>query len=501
MASRHTHTLATSNTEDRPNRFRFILGMRVDATSYQDSTARIMRWAAAGESRYVCEVPVNAVMESYDHPEFKTVINEADLVTPGGMPLVWMLRGLGCTKQPRVYGPELTLHVCEAAAQAGVPVGLYGGSEATLARLVQELTLRYPGLKIVYSHSPPFRKLTSVEETDILKAIRASGCRILFVGLGCPKQEQWMAHQRGNIPAVMLGVGAAFDFISGQKPRPFRWMQRMGLEWLFRWCTEPRRLFYRYAYHNPRFVALAGSEFIRTKLLGQERTATNNGDSGSPGESLKEEAPVLERSLSGKPVQLFIKRGFDIGIASLALIALAPLLALLWLLVRLSSPGPAIFRQTRVGFREAPFTMYKFRTMVAQPRQSVLDAQATAARNGILLKGKDDARVTPLGRWLRSTSLDELPQLFNVFKGDMSLVGPRPLLPFMLEPLPEFRRVRCLLRPGITGLWQISERHNNTSAAAMLPYDLEYVRRFSLLTDLRIIFRTPVAVLAGRGAV
>ena len=205
---------------ERPNRCKYILGMRVDATSYPDATCRIMRWAGANESRYVCEVPVNAVMESYDHPEFKAVINEADLVTPGGMPLVWMLRWLGCNGQPRVYGPELTLHVCAAAAQSGVPVGLYGGSQEALTRLVQQLTLKFPGLKIVYAHSPPFRKLTAAEEAEALKAIRDSGCRILFVGLGCPKQEHWMAVHRGRIPAVMLGVGAAFDFISGQKPRP-----------------------------------------------------------------------------------------------------------------------------------------------------------------------------------------------------------------------------------------------------------------------------------------
>lgn len=479
--------------------------MRVDATSYPDATARVMRWAAAGESRYVCEVPVNAVMESYDHPEFKAVINEADLVTPGGMPLVWMLRWLGCKKQPRVYGPELTLQVCAAAAQCGAPVGLYGGSEEALTRLVQQLTVRFPGLKIVYSHSPPFRKLTAAEEADVQKAIRASGCRILFVGLGCPKQEHWMALQRGNIPAVMLGVGAAFDFISGQKPQPFAWMQRMGLEWLFRWCTEPRRLFYRYAYHNPRFVVLAGAEFIRNKLFGQakptgEATAANNGKTVPHDGALAGQATVMERSLRGKPVQVIGKRAFDIAFASVALVVLAPLLVILWVLVRLSSPGPALFRQARVGFRQAPFMMYKFRTMVAKPPQAVLEAHTTAANQGILLKGKDDARVTPLGRWLRSTSLDELPQLFNVLTGDMSLVGPRPLLPFMLERHPEFRQIRCLLRPGITGLWQISERHNNTSAAAMLPYDLEYVRRFGLLTDLRILLRTPSAVFAGKGA-
>jgi len=388
--------------------------MRVDATSYPDATGRIMRWAGANESRYVCEVPVNAVMESYDHPEFKAVINGADLVTPGGMPLVWMLRWLGCKGQPRVYGPELMLHVCEAAAQSGVPVGAYGGSQETLSRLVQQLTLKFPGLKIVYAHSPPFRKLTPAEEAEALKAIRDSGCRILFVGLGCPKQEHWMAVHRGKISAVMLGVGAAFDFISGQKPQAFGWMQRMGLEWLFRWCTEPRRLFYRYAYHNPRFVVLAGYEFICAKLSRRTALAVEGaeGDGTHPdfrGAVLTEEYDEVKRALRGKHVQQLCKRVFDIAGASLALVVLAPLLAVVWLLVRLSSPGPAIFRQARVGFRGSHFTVYKFRTMVSQPAQAVLEAQATAAADGILLKGKDDARVTPIGRWLRSPAWMNCP--------------------------------------------------------------------------------------------
>src|SRR5262249_32650180 len=142
---------------------------------------------------------------------------------------------------------------------------------------------------------------------------------------------------------------------------------------------------------------------------------------------------VLERELRGKPVQRLCKRALDLAAASVALVVLAPLLAVVWLLVRLSSPGPAIFRQARVGFRGNHFTVYKFRTMVSDHPQTALEAKATAANEGILLKGKDDSRVTPIGRWLRSTSLDELPQLFNVLRGEMSLVGPRPLMPFMLE--------------------------------------------------------------------
>jgi N-acetylglucosaminyldiphosphoundecaprenol N-acetyl-beta-D-mannosaminyltransferase len=246
---------------------RSILGMRVHATSYSDAVERIGAWARARESRYVCEAPVHMVMESYDSPEYRNVINSADLVTPGGMPIVWMMRLLGVHGQPRVYGPAMTLLVCEYAALHGLKVGCYGGTEQSLTSMCAQLRRRYHGLDIVYSYSPPFRALTQEEDAKVRQEIESSGAQILFVGLGCPKQERWMALHRPGIRAVMMGMGAAFDFISGEKPQAPMWMQRIGTEWLFRLCTEPRRLWFRYAWHNPRFVALALKQIVRTASL------------------------------------------------------------------------------------------------------------------------------------------------------------------------------------------------------------------------------------------
>lgn len=243
---------------------RFILGMRVHATSYPDAVHRIAAWASVRESRYVCEAPVHMVMESYDSSEYRDVINRADLVTPGGMPIVWMMRSLGVRGQQRVYGPAMTLKVCEHAALHGLKVGLYGGTQQTVAALLSELERRYSGIKVVYSYSPPFRELTPEEDARVRQDIESSGLQILFVGLGCPKQERWMAEHRPGVRAVMLGVGAAFDFISGEKPQAPLWMQSIGTEWLFRLCTEPRRLWFRYFWHNPRFVALAMIQLVRS---------------------------------------------------------------------------------------------------------------------------------------------------------------------------------------------------------------------------------------------
>ena len=246
---------------------RRILGMRVDATSYAQAAQEILAWAHKGESRYVCVATVNNVIEAYDDPEYGAIIEAADLVTPDGMPLVWGLRLLGVEAATRVYGPDLTLVVCRLAAEQGIPVGFFGGTEDVLEKLTARLGQRFPGLKLVYHASPPFRPLTPEEQRRTLEDLDRSGARILFVGLGTPKQERWMAAQKQEVKAVMLGVGAAFDFLAGRKRQAPRLVQRLGLEWLYRLVHEPRRLWRRYLYRNPRFVVHFAAQLLRERRL------------------------------------------------------------------------------------------------------------------------------------------------------------------------------------------------------------------------------------------
>jgi N-acetylglucosaminyldiphosphoundecaprenol N-acetyl-beta-D-mannosaminyltransferase len=154
------------------------------------------------------------------------------------------------------------LRVLEAAAQKKIPVGFYGGTPEVLRSLVKRMQERYEGLQAAFALSPPFMEVNHKENEELVEQINKSGIRILFVGLGCPKQEIWMANHRGRVNAVMLGVGAAFDFHAGVKPQAPAWMQSLGLEWFFRLTTEPRRLWKRYLYHNPRFVALAIADLL-----------------------------------------------------------------------------------------------------------------------------------------------------------------------------------------------------------------------------------------------
>ena len=252
-----------------PLEHRYALGMRIDATSYHDATRRIITWAKAGLSKYVCAANVHMTMETYDSSTFASVVNNAALVTPDGMPLVLALRALGIKNPSRVYGPTLTLHVCEAAALQGIPIALYGGTPSSLNSFVQFLRQRFPGIDVVCQISPPFRPLTPQEDEAYTQQIVASGAQILLVGIGCPRQEWWMWNHQGKIPAVMLGVGAAFDFHSGRVKQAPSWMQKLSLEWLFRLCMEPKRLWKRYFKHNPRFVIFFFIQWI-AHLLGQK---------------------------------------------------------------------------------------------------------------------------------------------------------------------------------------------------------------------------------------
>ncbi|QZZ18709.1 WecB/TagA/CpsF family glycosyltransferase [Leptothermofonsia sichuanensis E412] len=245
-----------------------ILKTRVDATSYEDACDRIQSWVTTGTSCYVVAANVHVLMSAYWNPAFQRIVNGAALVTPDGMPLVLGLRLLGMRQQTRVYGPDLMLAWCERAAQLKIPIYLYGGTEATLEKLKSNLEQWFPGLAIAGSHAPPFRPLCPDEEAADIAHIQASGAPVVFVGLGCPKQEQWMARQQGRLQAVMIGVGAAFSFHSGEVSQAPRWMMAWGLEWLYRLAMEPKRLWKRYLFHNPVFIILFGWQLVLHWLKG-----------------------------------------------------------------------------------------------------------------------------------------------------------------------------------------------------------------------------------------
>lgn len=241
---------------------RMVLGTRIDRSSYDESAGAAIQWSLGSESRYLCFVTVYNVMRARNQAGLQNAMNGADIVNPDGVPLVWALRLLGARSATRVYGPDFTLALLDEAHRKGVPVGFLGSTPPVLAKLLAAVSQRWPDLQIPYAHAPPFRPLTAGEDESTVQEINASGARLLFVGLGCPKQELWMAAHKGRVNAVMLGVGAAFDFLSGTKPQAPRWVMAAGLEWLFRLATEPRRLWKRYLKYNPLFLFLFAIQLL-----------------------------------------------------------------------------------------------------------------------------------------------------------------------------------------------------------------------------------------------
>ncbi len=240
-----------------------ILGVDVSAINMTMALEIIEGWIAHREPHYVCITGVHGVMESQRDEALRQIHNQAGLVTPDGMPLVWLSWFKGFRYVDRVYGPDLMLALCERSVAKGYRHFFYGGVEGVPEQLAEVLQKRFPGLQVAGTYSPPFRPLTPEESERVVRMINSATPDIIWVGLGSPKQEHWMAEHRARLTApVLIGVGAAFDFLTGRKPQAPRWMQRAGLEWLFRLLTEPRRLWRRYLINNPRFVALVVLEAL-----------------------------------------------------------------------------------------------------------------------------------------------------------------------------------------------------------------------------------------------
>lgn len=234
-----------------------VIGTRVAALTLDAAVARIARWAGGAQPAVVCFTNAHSLVTAHRDPGVARALADADLCLPDGAPVAWMVARVLGRAQPRVPGPDLMWAYLGEAARRGEPVFLYGGSPRVLEALQRRLAEAFPGLVIAGACSPPFRPLTREEDEAITRRINDSGARTVWVGLGCPKQELWMHEHRDRIGAVMLGVGAAFDFHAGTVVRAPAWMHGMGLEWLHRLLSEPRRLWRRYLVTNSLFVGLA----------------------------------------------------------------------------------------------------------------------------------------------------------------------------------------------------------------------------------------------------
>jgi N-acetylglucosaminyldiphosphoundecaprenol N-acetyl-beta-D-mannosaminyltransferase len=248
-------------------RTREIVGIPIAMTDYAEAMDVMDGMIARRERGYVCAVAVHAVMVSQHDDEMRSAVTGATLTVPDGMPLVWAANQLGENLHNRVYGPDLMDRYCGRCAERGHRVWLYGGrDQGSLMQLALNLRRRHPGIEIVGGFSPPFRPLTGEEEDAIVQQINEAGADVVWVGVGVPKQEKWMAHMRSRLDApVLCGVGAAFDFHAGRISQAPAWMQERGLEWIYRIAQEPRRLLPRYLSYNPAFVLAFARQLLRER--------------------------------------------------------------------------------------------------------------------------------------------------------------------------------------------------------------------------------------------
>jgi len=378
-----------------------------------------------------------------------------------GLSLAARLKGERLTAN--LNGTDLFPLICREARRTGRSIYFLGGKPGVAAAAANVAATALPGLRIAGAEHGYFDRSA---EDSVIKRINDSGADILLVAMGAPHQEAFIdRHSDALSPTISMGVGGLLDFVAGRVPRAPKPVRACGMEWAWRLACEPRRLAKRYLVGNPVFIGRA----VAAALPNRERR--------------------YEAS----------KRVLDVTLAGAALVALSPILFATALAIRAESKGGAFFTQTRVGKNGRSFRMIKFRSMHADAEQRLAAIRADSERDGVCFKMANDPRVTRMGRILRITSLDELPQLLNVVKGEMSLVGPRPALPVEVEKYSPAEAARLDGTPGITCLWQISGRAD-LKFNKQVDLDIAYLRSRSLLLDIAIICLTPLAMISRRGA-
>jgi N-acetylglucosaminyldiphosphoundecaprenol N-acetyl-beta-D-mannosaminyltransferase len=246
--------------------FQKVLDFSITALRFDDQIQTILRWASSRESRTVCVANVHMLMEAHWNSALADVLDKADLVTPDGMPLVWMMRQLGAYNQDRVAGMDILLALCEQAQTRNVSVFFVGSQTEILDPMKSRIESEFPNLKIAGMEPLPFRQLTQAEDEALIKKVNESGAGVVLVSLGCPKQEYWMAQHKGKIQAVMIGLGGVFPIYAGIHKWAPQWVRESGLEWLYRLVQEPRRLWGRYSKTIPPFMLLASKQLLMHRI-------------------------------------------------------------------------------------------------------------------------------------------------------------------------------------------------------------------------------------------
>ena len=416
-----------------------------------------------GSRRRVAFVNADCVNQAAGDHSYREALSEMDVLLPDGSGLALAASFTGRKFESNLNGTDLFPLICAEALRTGKSIYFLGGKPGVAQSASTKALSEFPGLQIAGYENGYFDE---ADEPGVIARINASNADILLVAMGAPNQEKFINRNSDALSVpVCLGVGGLFDFVAGNVPRAPKSLRKIGMEWAWRMACEPRRLAKRYLIGNPVFIA---------------RAVVN----------------ALPRKLDGHGIA---KRALDLLISGTALVILFPLFFATALAVRAESKGTAFFTQTRIGRDGRRFEMIKFRSMHTDAEERLASIRANSDRDDVCFKMTKDPRVTGIGRILRSTSLDELPQLINVFKGEMSMVGPRPALPVEVNRYSTSEAERLNGVPGITCLWQISGRAD-LKFDKQVDLDVAYLRSRSLLLDIAIMLLTPLAIISRRGA-
>jgi len=465
--------------------------------------------ASSDQLTNVSFVNADCLNKAYSDSTYHQALNECHRVLPDGIGIHVGSRMLGLSLRENINGTDLFPRLCEQLARSATPIYLLGARPGITQLVADKMCKRFPGLRIAGTHHGYF---TPDEEPDLIANINQSGAKVLLVAYGAPAQELWIReHSHILKPAVRLGVGGLFDFYSDRIPRAPQWLRELGLEWSWRLLQEPGRMWRRYLVGNPLFLfrvwkqkvfgtttahtAMPGFDTNRSELLKYYRMAGIH--------ALRQRITFhLSRMSWAGPVYgtRITKRLLDISVSATALGLLSPLLLCVAAAIRLESSGSVLYSQMRVGRRGKTFCLWKFRSMYtdAESRKEHLSA-ANEMQGGVLFKMKNDPRITRVGRFIRRYSIDEIPQLWNVLIGEMSLVGPRPALPEEVSQYTLEERARLEATPGITCIWQVSGR-SNLPFPEQVRLDVEYIYNQSPLQDFKLLLKTIPVVFLGQGA-
>ena len=453
-------------------------------------------------------VNADCLNKCFSHAEYHETLRAMERVYPDGIGVRLAAQMFGNGVEENINGTDLFPLLCQRLAGTSHGIFLLGAREGLAEKVAENMTERYPGITFAGCQHGYF---TAENEDEVINKINASGASVLLVALGAPQQELWLARNRGRLNVrILMGVGGLFDYYSGRIERAPVWIREIGLEWVWRLLQEPGRMWQRYVIGNPLFLYRVWRQKKRNGSVGRLMQVTPAEEAGVIEHfgKLGQAASLRSRMMKARQIHwnvlrassATLKRLMDAVAGSLLLILLSPVFLLAILLIRLDSPGPAFYSQMRVGYRGKQFKLWKFRSMYIDAEHRLAELQSqNEMHGGVIFKMKKDPRITRVGRFIRKASIDEMPQLWNVIRGDMSLVGPRPALESEVALYSIEERVRLMAKPGLTCIWQVSGRSDIPFSGQVL-LDEDYLYCQSLITDMKLLLRTIPAVLRGKGA-